>query len=400
MWGALIPVLLFVFLFLCRRDARAEDGPPPQAPAGLVPPRAAERADAWHGSDLAPLRAVMRRAERGEALTLALIGGSITMGTVSRGGRDGAFPLRLPYAAYFEKWWRERFPRARLTFVNAGIGGTDSYLGVHRLGRDVLDREPDLVLVEYSVNDEPTAFYAASYDSLVRHVLAAPSRPAPMLLYMGQTNGSTAKQVHSAVGRAYRIPAVSCADVFGALISEGVFTAEELSGDVVHPSALGHAVTGEILCRFLDGVFAERYAPEEDDSPVPPPGEDRYPGASVLTNASVLPESLGSFVPGSGNGFYPDGWTCREGGEEIVFRISFRSLGILYLRTVDGESGKCTVLVDGRPAGTLDADFSGGWGDAVTAGEVFRGDAAEEHVCALRPEGKGKFVLLGLLVSR
>ena len=44
-------------------------------------------------------------------------------------------------------------------FINVGIGATDSYLGVHRVTADVLDKEPNLVLVEFAVNDSNTNFY-------------------------------------------------------------------------------------------------------------------------------------------------------------------------------------------------------------------------------------------------
>lgn len=49
---------------------------------------------------------------------------------------------------------KDTFPEDDFEFVNAGIGGTDSYLGVHRVNKGVLEYEPDLVLVEFSVNDE------------------------------------------------------------------------------------------------------------------------------------------------------------------------------------------------------------------------------------------------------
>ena len=370
-----------------------------EPPTGYVTGEIMDRADAWKDRDESALAAVMRRAEAGGDVTVALIGGSITMGTVSVGSRDDGFPERRPYALFFREWWEKRFPRARIAFVNAGIGGTDSYLGVHRLGEDVLEKNPDVVLVEYSVNDEPTAFFRESYDCLVRHLMSAPSRPAVMLLFMGQTSRVTAKDVHASVGRAYRLPMVSCTDVFNAMMDGGIFSAGDLSGDVVHPSALGHAVTGEILWRFLNGVYARRNADVCPPSPETA-GDDKYSGAEILTNASAAPEDAGSFVPGSESEFYRRGWTSPAGGEGIVFRASFRNLGILYLKTVDGLGGKADVLVDGRLVSTLDSDFTGGWGNAITAAEVFAGDACGEHAVTVRPAAGGrKFVLLGLMVS-
>lgn len=40
---------------------------------------------------------------------------------------------------------------------------------------------------------------------------------------------------------------------------------------------------------------------------------------------------------------------------------SFKNLGILYYATVNGKSGQYDIYIDGEAAGTINADFSGGW---------------------------------------
>ena len=95
----------------------------------------------------------MNKAADGEPVTIACIGGSITQGTISSGEDDSALAFRKCYADIFFQWWEDSYPDTEFTFINAGIGATDSYLGVHRVRQDVLDADPDLVLVEFSVND-------------------------------------------------------------------------------------------------------------------------------------------------------------------------------------------------------------------------------------------------------
>jgi hypothetical protein len=66
-------------------------------------------------------------------------------------------------------------------FVNAGVGGTPSTFGLMRYQRDIADRVqdadglPDLVIVEFSVNDyqEPTGHRC--FESLVKTILSQPT---------------------------------------------------------------------------------------------------------------------------------------------------------------------------------------------------------------------------------
>ena len=51
------------------------------------------------------------------------------------------------------EWFQKEYPDAEIKEVNAAIGGTGSALGVFRLGNDVLCHRPDLVFVEFAVND-------------------------------------------------------------------------------------------------------------------------------------------------------------------------------------------------------------------------------------------------------
>lgn len=80
-----------------------------------------------------------KAATPGADLRIAYFGGSIT-------AQAGWRPKTL---AYFQ----QTFPRAKFSEINAAIGGTGSDLGVFRLKQDVLDHNPDLVLVEFAVND-------------------------------------------------------------------------------------------------------------------------------------------------------------------------------------------------------------------------------------------------------
>lgn len=79
------------------------------------------------------------KLERGETVRVAYLGGSIT-------AQEGWRPKTL-------KWFQQQYPKASVSEINAAIGGTGSDLGVFRLRHDVLVHKPDLLFVEFAVND-------------------------------------------------------------------------------------------------------------------------------------------------------------------------------------------------------------------------------------------------------
>jgi hypothetical protein len=99
----------------------------------------------------------------GGKLTVAYFGGSIT-------AANGWRPQTTA-------WLQQHYPKAKVTEVNAAIGGTGSDLGVFRLGHDVLEHRPDLVFVEFAVNDggaSPEQIYCCM-EGIVRQIRRAAS---------------------------------------------------------------------------------------------------------------------------------------------------------------------------------------------------------------------------------
>lgn len=85
------------------------------------------------------LPAFFEKLEKKGPVVVAYLGGSIT-----------AAP---GYRVQTEKYLRAAYPQTTIKAINAGVGGTGSSLGVFRIDDDVLKHHPDLVFVEFAVND-------------------------------------------------------------------------------------------------------------------------------------------------------------------------------------------------------------------------------------------------------
>ncbi len=348
--------------------------------------------------DLSRLAAAMKKAQNGEEITVGVIGGSITQGSLAS-NQDNC------YASKFYQWWTGKFPDGKINFVNAGIGGTDSYLGVHRVDEQLLSYKPDVVIVEFSVNDTDKTMNKYSYDSLVRKILSDENNPAVILLFTTQDNGTSLQDVHKEIGAAYDLPMISYREAVYPEIEAGTLAWTDISPDNIHPNDAGHDIIGQLLGRYLDGVAGKLDTVTEEPAAFDADGvtSDYYENARLLNAEDITALSMENFEVGQNKVYsqFPGNW-ISEGGGTISFETECRNLGIFILRTVDGKSGTYEVYVDGERKGKLEADFSGGWGNYGFPQQVVLAKETAKHTVEIKPaegsENKG-ITILALMVS-
>lgn len=96
-------------------------------------------ADAVESHPRGGLPNFFQKLESGRDVRIAYLGGSITEA-------QGWRPLTL-------RWFQQHYPQSKVVETNAAISGTGSDFGVFRLEREVLQFSPDLLFVEFAVND-------------------------------------------------------------------------------------------------------------------------------------------------------------------------------------------------------------------------------------------------------
>lgn len=221
------------------------------AQAPVTTPLIKQRGIVSHG-DESRLMAVMAKARRGEEICVAAIGGSITAGGLQT--KDA----KNRYIARVADWFTRTFPKAKVRFVNAGIGGTNSLYGAMRVQRDVLSKKPDLVIVEYAVNDNhPVPMFWSSYEGVLRQILREPQQPALVQMFFMQRKGENAQETQHMLGRHYNLPMVSFRDAWWPEIYSGRAKWEVMYADVVHPNDTGHILASELIIALLDAVNAK-----------------------------------------------------------------------------------------------------------------------------------------------
>ena len=342
------------------------------------------------------LQRVIERARSGERITVAAIGGSITEGA-------GASQYKDCWASRFFRGFAERFGAdggKNIYLVNAGVGGTGSPFGLMRYQRDVVDRVgdedglPDLVVVEFAVNDwqEPTNHRC--YESLVKTILQQPNEPAVILLFSVFKTGFNLQEDLRRIGEAYDLMMVSVKDAaFGHVGQE--WTEKEFFHDEYHPTSMGHAVMADCLLAAVDAAAAKEADAEDIDLAVSPVfgtdfaglrtvyGEGEYPGIT-LERGGFAHDDEGSYKN------LPVGRVCgvnfchkeQDGNAPLTLTCSFRKLLIAWRAVNDAKYGEAEILVDGQLKRTLKGQ-PGNWGQSEVI-LVWDAQEAAEHTVEIR----------------
>ena len=97
----------------------------------------------------------------------------------------GSITCQNGYRVLSREYFASRYPGTRFNEVYAAIGGTGSDLGAYRCGHDVLSGRPDLVFVEFAVNDSGTepAVIRRNMEGIVRQIWAADSSTDIIFVY-------------------------------------------------------------------------------------------------------------------------------------------------------------------------------------------------------------------------
>ena len=325
------------------------------------------------------LKNLMKRAVNGESLVISFLGGSITQGSLSS-------TPKTCYAYLVYEWWKKSFPNAAFSFVNGGIGGTTSHYGGARAWKDVLCYRPDIVTVDFSVNDDANEFFEETYEGTLRRLLAAPSAPAVVVLNnVFYDTGKNAQDYHNRIADHYGIPHVSIKDTVYPDVESGKIVRADITPDNLHPNDKGHRLVADEICKLLDSIKAEveeetiageniegKSTKTEASVLLPAPlTENAYEHSRLIQiqdNEAILDGFLVDPIEKKGMlDIFKNGWTAAHTNDKISFEIECSCLAVQYRKSVQQPVPKAKAVIDGDEAHAviLDGNFTEDWGDCL-----------------------------------
>jgi len=317
------------------------------------------------------LKKVIEKLRAGEEISLAILGGSVTEGAGAGSNDKG-------YAYQFVDALAETYAangKDQIHYVNAGLSGTPSVLGLMRYQQDVvkpLGEDPDLLIIEFAVNDWQEATNGRAYESMVYEALSAKEDAAVICLCSVAKTGWNTQDVYLPIVKNYEIPLVSLKDAVFITDKKTRISATKYFMDDYHPKFYGH----QLMKDCLMNLFAKADAAQEGDPAEIPEtivkGRDFTGMVQVDSANKAKGMKTGSFGDTDDkvvteyftkSASFPNNFYHKAGSNNspLTMKVNCKKILINFKTANDASFGKADFYVDGKLVATADGNSGGGW---------------------------------------
>lgn len=185
--------------------------------------------------------------ESGADATIVCFGDSITAG----------YAVRRGFPSFLLESLRQRFPDSKIEMINSGISGDTSQDGLSRLDWAVLSYEPDLVTINFGINDCVLGLSREEFEmnlvEMVRRIRAGPDSEILLLSSQPLESPPYDQRVldyYQTVERVAKEMNVGFVDVYGAWMKRvrvGMPLDSLILPGLDHPNEAGYRIIAEEL---------------------------------------------------------------------------------------------------------------------------------------------------------
>ena len=321
----------------------------------------------------------LEAAEDGEKLTMAYLGGSITeMGK---------------YTTPFSSYVKQTFAKGGFTEVNAGLSGTSSVVGLVRSEPNVISKNPDIVFVEFSVNDHEDIMYKKCFESVIKRFLDLPNEPAVIILIHRAKSGFSSQAQMVPVGENFNIPIISMDNALTKAFNSGYLSQGDYFSDDYHP----HDKGGKLVSDCLSYFFRQAMKTENRSDSYSVPTKSVY-GTEYENCEYINPKDMSGFNAGSwtAGGGYNNGPALTysytlNGGSPMTFKTEGKGLIIVFKANTSGM-GSIDVTVNGKTT-KVNGNKQYCWGGPDAELGYYQDASGELNVSIT---GSGQFTIWGI----
>lgn len=292
--------------------------------------------------------------ENKDEVNIVYLGGSITQGA-------GVSDKSKCWVNRIGEYFKQKFPDKQINNYNAGLGGTGTDMGIMRLEKDVLSKNPDYVFIEFAVNDIGKSTASRHMESIIRSLQELDEVPYVTIVYTAKYNQSEKalennSEAHQVVADYYGIPTIDMKPALEeSILSTGSMEDEENVKhwlvDLTHPTEYGYDCYTQCIQSALEtGDYYVRPQKQEKKLDI-----NAAPLSTTWNDVKTVAESEGTWTSNA-NPSYGNGWTSSTPGDTLEYTFYGPVLGIQH--RIGKESGKYTLTIDGKDVGNIDTYYS------------------------------------------
>lgn len=267
--------------------------------------------------------------------------------------------------------WQTAFPalvaedlRAKGLTVDCDIcaeAGMDSLICGVLAGETVLSHKPDLVFLEFAINDTTLRHNVHSFESLLRRLLTMDKPPVVCLLLMRSASGYSCESFMLPMAEHYGLPCINLRPGLEAAMSAGEMQWGDFADNESHPHPAGHRLLADCVLHLLD---AAKHSPQSKPRPLPEPWlEAPFMDMQRLSPGEYACIETAAPVVQTGEWYFPAAWELTEGCG-MTLRLTCTAVVVYFEAHRLPEYGSCRVLVDGVPMREpLRSNSIYGWGN-------------------------------------
>lgn len=339
----------------------------------------------------ARLRQKVEQAESGKETTVAYIGGSITEGN----GLDTC------YAKRSYNYFAQTFGTGNnVKYINAGLSGTSSVVGLMRAKNDILNKNADVIFIEFSVNDHPEEIYKKSFESLVKQCLSQPNDPAVIILITRAKGGYSMQEQMVKVGQNFNVPIISMDTALTKAFESGTLKKEDYFSDEYHPHAAGNALISDCISYF----YRQALKTENMSTEYTIPGTSVY-GSEYYTGTIIPLNELTNFNAGSfqtsSHPRFPYAFNFQKGSANnpMTFTTQGKGIFIVYKSNQNSSLGILDVTVNGKKS-SINGNRRYAWGGPESDCAYFQNTSGELNVSLKMQNAGTDFSIWGIGVVK
>jgi acyl-CoA thioesterase I len=192
-----------------------------------------------------------RDLESGCNVTIVTFGDSITAG----------YAVRRGFPSFWKALLAEKYPEAAVEMINSGTCGDTSTDGLARLDWAALSYEPDLITINFGINDCVLGLgqdeFELNFAKMVRRIRAGPNSEVLLLSSQPLETPPYDKMVrdyYQAIERMAKEMDVGFVDVYGAwmrVVRAGTPLSSLILPGLDHPNEAGYRIIAEELMRLF-----------------------------------------------------------------------------------------------------------------------------------------------------